>query len=153
MIQIQAVLQQQRILLNSVTKENTQPEGHKAGLKKYVVNDPAESYFKETTSQIQCLDRIGLTSAGGVHQIQRNSELVWGFERKRWKTKSSNLDIEEENRATKKEGTRLGLFHELSDEIRLSLLIIAKLDAPKTRLTDRADLDKQRIETQRKRKY
>ena len=125
--------------MNSVTKENAQPEGHKAVLKKSVVNDPAESSFKETTSQIQSFGRIGLTSAGGVHQIQRNSELAWGFERKRWTTKSSNLDIEEENRATKKEGTRLGLFHELSDEIRLSLLVIAKLDAPKTRSTDRAN--------------
>ena len=49
-----------------------------------------------------------------------------------------------------KEDKRLGILHELSEEMRLFLLTVVRLDAPKIRLNGKADLDKQRNEKERK---
>ena len=71
--------------------------------------------------------------------------LFRGFEIKRKKDYNIKCKYWKEYRITKKDDTRLGLFNYLSDETMLSPLIVARLDATKTRLTDKGSIDKQRI--------
>ena len=103
------------------------------GLSKLAVNDPVESSFGGTTRQIQYFGRIGLTNAGGVDQVRRNGDLSRGY-----------------NKNPKKKKNELGIFHKMDEEMKVSLLTMAREDMHATRVYDRTSLLKQREEKQRK---
>ena len=86
---------------------NTSDADNVAGLFKMLVNDPAEIYVGAMTGQIQSYGRIGLTNARDVSQVIVNSDLSRGF------------DTGCKNKNTK---WMEGIFHELSEEIGLSLV-------------------------------
>ena len=113
---------------------DTSMEYHNDGLGKLAVNDPAESSFGGTTRQLQCFGRIGLTNAGGVDQVRRNKDFSRNI-----KTISKNSDT-----------NRLGIFHNLSEEMRQSLLVLTREDSPAAREYDKYALARQRAEKSRK---
>ena len=101
---------------------STSDNDHRGGLGVMAVNDQAESSFGGTTRQIQNFGRTGLTNAGGIDQVKRNNFFSRGFDNK---VKKLN----------KTDGTKSvpGIFHKLSEEMKVYLLTMAKADASKTR--------------------
>ena len=93
---------------------------------KMATNDHAESSFAGVTSQVQYYGRIGMHNAAAASDTARNGFL--------------------QRPLTKKEhesGER-GLFHELPEELRVTLLIMAMEDAPATRQSNAESLEVQR---------
>ena len=120
---------------------DTTNDDHLGGLGVMAVNDVAESSFGGTTRQIQSFGRIGLTNAGGIDQVKRNKDFSRGFDNK----------VKKLNKKGNIEATN-GIFHKLSEEMKVSLLTMAKKDASSTCLYDRAALMKQREIKQHKQK-
>ena len=114
---------------------NTSNESNMNGMNKFAVNDPAESSFGGTTRQIQYFGRIGLTNAGGVDQVRRNGDLSRGYCKK---SKS------------KQQTNELGIFHKMDEEMKITLLTMARESVKDTRVYDRTALSKQRQEKQKK---
>ena len=102
---------------------------------KIAVNDPAESLFGATTRQLQCYGHVTLGNAGGVSQVQINANM------KRIVHKRTN---------DKGIGEKQGLFHMLSQEMKNSLLIMARRDRDKVRKYDTSALEKQRAAKEKK---
>ena len=86
--------------------DNTSNADHVAGMFKMAVNDPTERSFGAITGQIQYDGKLGMTNAGGISQVRANSDLSDGFD-----TGYKNKDSKRVE----------GIFHELSEEIRVSL--------------------------------
>ena len=93
--------------------ENIQIVYHKSGLGILVANDPEESSFGGTTRKLQWFGLIGLSNTGGVDQIRRNIELYRGV-----KAGAKISDV----------GTKMGILHNLSEETRLTLLVLTWKD-------------------------
>ena len=81
---------------------------------KMATNDHAESSFAGVTSQVQYYGRIGMHNAAAASDTARNGFL------QRPLTKKEH------------ESVKRGLFHELPEELRVTLLIMAMEDAPAT---------------------
>ena len=118
---------------------NTSCNNHLEGMGKMAVNDPAESSFGGTTRQIQYFGRIGITNAGGVDQVRRNGDLSRGFGKKTDKTGKLTQDH-----------NKVGIFHEMPEQMIAALLTMAKEDSNITSTYDRQALSKQRAEKERK---
>ena len=103
------------------------------------VNDPSEISFGGTTQQIQTFGRIGLTNAGGVDQVKRNGD----FYRALGKIKSRQGGKDKNERS-------IGIFHTLSEEMKMTLLLMAREDSEETRVYDQTAITQQRKEKQRK---
>ena len=111
------------------------PENIKEAMKgKMVTNDLAESLFAGVTTQIQTYGRIDLCSAAAVSDIARNGFLL------RPKT---TKEI--------KEG-RIGLFHTLPEELKLTAIMVSMEDAPATRDYNNVALSLQRQRRREKEK-
>ena len=95
-------------------------------LGKWATNDLAESSFGGVTLQVQCFGRIGLCNAAAISDMRMNRFLA--------------------RPTTKKqaEGSRMGLVHELPEELKISLLMVAMDDAHETRQSNRDALSRQR---------
>ena len=103
------------------------PESTKiAMLGMMATNDYAESSFAGVTAQVQTYGRIGMHGAAAVSDMQRNKFLA------RPTTKKSMANNER------------GLFHDLPEELRLTVTMMAMEDAPKTREHNNAAIDRQR---------
>ena len=102
---------------------------------KRAVNDPAESSFAGTTQQLQCFGRVGLTNAGGVDQVKRNGDF-------------NRITLVKKGKTVVQQ--KLGFFHRLPEEMRISLLYMTKEYAAKTRKYDNDALEAQRAEKRRK---
>ena len=76
-----------------------------------------------------------LTNAGGVDQVRRNKD---------W-----NRGVKVGDKISD-EGTKMGIFHNLSEEIRLLLLVLTQEDSPAIREYDTCALSRQRAEKSRK---
>mmetsp|Transcript_13403 Transcript_13403/g.29103 ORF Transcript_13403/g.29103 Transcript_13403/m.29103 type:complete len:910 (+) Transcript_13403:516-3245(+) len=111
---------------------------HAAGMRKKASNDDAERAFGNLTSQLQFYGRVGLGSAGGVSQARANGDLSRGHERRSQKKKSSK--------------GKVGTFHLLPEQMRLSLIAVAMKDAAAARKADQAALSRQRAAKQQKEK-
>ena len=92
------------------------------------VNDLAESSFAGVTSQIQAFGRINLHGAAAVSDMGRN-----GF-----------MD-----HSTKK-GDKLGLFHDLPDELQITAIMCAMEFAPATQESNCHELERRRLAKQKK---
>ena len=91
------------------------------------VNYPSERSFGEITGQLQSCGKKGLTNAVGVSQVRVNSYLLRGFDTG---FKKNNKWVE-------------GIFHKLSEDMRVSLVNIYIEDVPEARADDQLDLSKQ----------
>jgi hypothetical protein len=89
-------------------------------------NDLAESSFAGVTAQVQVYGRIGMCNAAAVSDVARN-----GFLHR----PTTKKEIEKGKR---------GLYHDLPEELRLTLLIVSMEDAPETRQSNNEGLEKQR---------
>ena len=95
---------------------------------KIAVNDPAERSFGEITVQIQSYDKIGLTNSGGVGQVRVNSDLSRRFYNGCKNKNTKRLD---------------GIFHNLSEEMKVSLVKMCIYNAPTARAANQLALSKQ----------
>ena len=112
----------------------TTEEDHQMGLGKFAVNDPAESSFGGLTQMLKCFGRIALASAGGVAQARWNGDL------KRQCTSHGKAAAPGED----------GIFHQLSEEMQSSLLMMCMEKIGATRAADQAALKAQREAKRRK---
>ena len=99
-----------------------------AGLCKSAVNDASESAFGGFTWQIQNFSRISLTSAGATEQARRNRVFSRGCD--------GCVNQQETDKT-------LGLFHQLPEEMKSSLLKVATQDARAMRKKDLEAISKQ----------
>ena len=104
---------------------------------KMASNDLAESSFAGVTAQVQCYGRIGMCAAAAVSDCDRNGFLHRGTLAKQIKRKSNS------SRKRKHEKKR-GLYHNLPKELQITLLMVCMEDAPQTRASNNADLNRSR---------
>ena len=83
---------------------------------------------------------FGLTNAGGVDQVTRNGDFYGVMK----KIKKIEKIIGTENKGSN------GIFHILTEEMKVSLLMMAEKDADETRVYDRSIRLKQSEEKQKK---
>ena len=74
----------------------------------------AESYFAGVTAQVQCYGRIGMSNAAAVRDVARNGLLNCDGTKKKQKDK------------------KRGLYHGLTKELQITLLMMCIEDAPAT---------------------
>ena len=99
---------------------------NKATLRKMVTNDLAESSFAGVTSQVQTYGRIGMFNAAAISGMYRN----WYLSRPTTKN-----DLKEGN---------WDMFHDLSEELRLTAVMAAMEDATVTHQANNQSIDFQR---------
>ena len=87
------------------------------------MNDPAEKCFGAMTGKLRCFDHISLSHAGAVGQVRINGYLSRGF------------DADSKNKSV-----QMGIFHNISNKIRLYLLTVSLEDAQAIRNLEIGDL-------------
>ena len=101
---------------------NTTQEEHEHAKGAMATNDLAEHGFAIFTQQVQMFNRIGIGNAAGTAQAKMNKD----FDRKELGKKHTD-----------------GPFHQLSDKMKNSLIMMALRMAPKIRIQEAAALQKQ----------
>jgi hypothetical protein len=110
----------------SFSYEHCSEEEKKAMLGKMATNDHAESSFAGVTAQVQCYGRIDMFKAAAVSDMDRNDFVS---------RPTTNKEMEADER---------GLFHALPEELKTTLTLMAMEDAPTTRQSNNASLERQR---------
>lgn len=103
--------------------KNCSEEMKKDFLGKKATNDEAESALGATTYEIQKGNRIGITNAAAVSDLNRN-----GFVHRQ---------------TSKKDKKSEGLFHQFHEKLRHAIVLVAMRDAPATKAQNDEDLELQ----------
>ena len=108
-----------------------------AMLGQWASNDLAESSFAGVIVQVQCYGRIGVSNAATVSDVARNGLL---------NRDGTKKQINHATNFTKKKqkDKKRGLYHGLTKELQITLLIMCKEDAPATRKQNNDDLNRSR---------
>ncbi len=87
------------------------------------VNDLAESSFAGVTVMLQCYGRIGLNNAAAVSDMTRNNLMSRG--------------------TTNEQNGNHGMFHQLPEQLQITVIMYAMNFAPGTRASNNEGLDQQ----------
>ena len=108
--------------------DHTSDADHAAGLFKMAVNDTNERSFGAITGQLKSYGKIGLTNSGGVSQVRVNGDLSRVFDTGCKQKNTKRVEV---------------IFHDLSEEMKMSLLKMYIDYAPEACAADRLAMSKQ----------